>query len=54
MIPGTRKEKYLLDNSAAGSLQLSKEEVDEVRQVAESFEVAGARYHPNLMKAIGN
>jgi aryl-alcohol dehydrogenase-like predicted oxidoreductase len=44
VIPGTRKEKYLLDNAAGGSVQLSKEEVDHIRALSESFQPAGERY----------
>ncbi|CAM0139484.1 hypothetical protein VKS41_004706 [Umbelopsis sp. WA50703] len=54
VIPGTRKEKYLLENMAAGGIQLSKQELDEVRQIAESFDVAGERYNPEMMSVIGN
>ncbi|KAI8580479.1 hypothetical protein K450DRAFT_237235 [Umbelopsis ramanniana AG] len=44
VIPGTRKEKYLLENAAGGSLQLKKEELDQIRTLADSFQPAGARY----------
>ncbi|KAG2179876.1 hypothetical protein INT43_003662 [Umbelopsis isabellina] len=54
VIPGTRKEKYLLENLAAGSVQLSKEEMTEVRQIAESFDVSGERYNPEMMSSLDN
>lgn len=54
VIPGTRKEKYLLDNVAAGALQLSKAEVDEVRKTATTFEVSGDRYPEDAMKALNH
>ncbi|KAH8548074.1 aldo/keto reductase [Umbelopsis sp. PMI_123] len=49
VIPGTRKEKYLVDNFEAGSLQLTSEEVAEIRDITESFNVAGERYFGQLM-----
>ncbi|CAO3661538.1 unnamed protein product [Umbelopsis vinacea] len=52
VIPGTRKEKYLLDNVAGGSVKLTKQEQDEVRHIAESFEVAGERYNPEMMAIV--
>ncbi|KAJ2957376.1 hypothetical protein NQZ79_g6899 [Umbelopsis isabellina] len=54
VIPGTRKEKYLLENMAAGDIQLSKQELDEVRKIAESFDVAGERYNPEMMASLDN
>ena len=44
VIPGTRKEKYLLENAAGGSLQLTQEELDQIRELSESFQPVGARY----------
>ncbi|KAH8547781.1 aldo/keto reductase [Umbelopsis sp. PMI_123] len=44
VIPGTRKEKYLLENVASGYLQLSKEDVELIRALSESFQPAGERY----------
>ncbi|KAH8548073.1 aldo/keto reductase [Umbelopsis sp. PMI_123] len=49
VIPGTRKEKYLVDNFEAGSLQLTSEEVAEIRDITESFNVAGERYFAPMM-----
>ncbi|KAH8552586.1 aldo/keto reductase [Umbelopsis sp. PMI_123] len=54
VIPGTRKEKYLQENVSAGAIVLSKEELAEVRNIAESFDVSGERYHPEMMKHLGN
>ncbi|CAO3697128.1 unnamed protein product [Umbelopsis ramanniana] len=54
VIPGTRKEKYLLDNVAGGALQLSKAEVDEVRNTATTFEVSGDRYPEAAMKSLNH
>ncbi|KAI9282894.1 aldo/keto reductase [Umbelopsis sp. AD052] len=52
VIPGTRKEKYLLDNAAGGSLQLTKEEVDQIRTLADSFQPAGERYDAWGMQSV--
>ncbi|GAB5591212.1 hypothetical protein Unana1_06112 [Umbelopsis nana] len=52
VIPGTRKEKYLLENFSSGAVQLSKEEIDQVRKVAETFEVAGDRYPSDGMNLV--
>ncbi|KAJ2960997.1 hypothetical protein NQZ79_g3762 [Umbelopsis isabellina] len=54
VIPGTRKEKYLIENMSAGAVQLSNEELGEVRAIAESFEVSGERYNPEMMQFVGN
>jgi aryl-alcohol dehydrogenase-like predicted oxidoreductase len=52
VIPGTRKEKYLLDNFGGGAVQLSKEDLAEVRKVAESFKVSGNRYPDAMMASV--
>ncbi|KAG2178642.1 hypothetical protein INT44_001795 [Umbelopsis vinacea] len=52
VIPGTRKEKYLLDNYGAGSLQLTSEEVSAIRNITESFNVAGPRYFAPQMSLL--
>ncbi|KAI8576249.1 hypothetical protein K450DRAFT_257831 [Umbelopsis ramanniana AG] len=52
VIPGTRKEKYLLENVAAGSIQLTSEEIAEVRRITESFKVSGERYNSTYMKLL--
>jgi hypothetical protein len=40
----TKKIKYLEENVGGADVKLSKEEVDEIRQVVEAAEVAGGRY----------
>ena len=52
VIPGTRKEKYLLDNYGAGSLQLTSEEVSSIRKITESFNVSGPRYFEAQMSLL--
>ncbi|KAH8547784.1 putative oxidoreductase, partial [Umbelopsis sp. PMI_123] len=52
VIPGTRKEKYLLDNVTGGTIQLTKEDIDDIRNIAETFQVSGDRYHEDGMKSL--
>jgi aryl-alcohol dehydrogenase-like predicted oxidoreductase len=54
VIPGTRKEKYLIDNTASGSLQLSKEDLNQIRTLSEAFQPSGDRYDENGMKMLGH
>ncbi|CAG8575803.1 14669_t:CDS:2 [Funneliformis mosseae] len=44
VIPGTRKIKYLKENVGAANVQLSSEELSEVRQIIDSIEIIGHRY----------
>ena len=45
-IPGTRQLKYLEENLGALKVELSAEEVQEIRETAEKAEVKGQRYEP--------
>ncbi|EST05292.1 NADP-dependent oxidoreductase domain protein [Kalmanozyma brasiliensis GHG001] len=49
-IPGTKKEKYLEENNKAAEIKLSKEEMDEIDGVINSFKVSGTRYAPEMMQ----
>ncbi|GBB99718.1 hypothetical protein RclHR1_03600014 [Rhizophagus clarus] len=51
-IPGTRKIKYLEENFEAGKIQLSPEEISEVRKIIDSIEIVGGRYHERSMKLL--
>ncbi|KZT18982.1 Aldo/keto reductase [Neolentinus lepideus HHB14362 ss-1] len=52
-IPGTKSVKYLKENLGAASVKLSKDEVSEVRAVAENADAAqGLRYPPILAAAL--
>ncbi|CAG8093175.1 unnamed protein product [Penicillium olsonii] len=46
-IPGTKKKSKMDDNAAAALLQLSQEELREIRTLAEEAEIDGPRYHPS-------
>ncbi|KAI5475505.1 pyridoxal 4-dehydrogenase [Pseudohyphozyma bogoriensis] len=43
-IPGTKSEKYLIENFASRDIQLSEEEVKEIRDVVEANKAIGHRY----------
>lgn len=43
-IPGTKSAKYVKENTAAAQVQLSKDEVEAVRRIAEASEIPGDRY----------
>ena len=47
-IPGTSKIKNLDENAAAINVKLSKEEIEEIRQLCEKADVAGERYPPSM------
>lgn len=47
-IPGTKKVKYMEENVGALKVQLSKEEVQEIRDEVEKAEVAGHRNPPGM------
>ncbi|KAH8549008.1 auxin-induced protein PCNT115 [Umbelopsis sp. PMI_123] len=53
VIPGTRKEKNLLDNFAANNVKLTEDEKQSIRIIAESFKVAGERYVPAQLAMVG-
>ncbi|MGW4483689.1 aldo/keto reductase [Amycolatopsis sp. NPDC004368] len=52
-IPGTKRRKYLEENVAAASLQLSEEDLAAIEQAAPADAVAGARYPEQLARAAG-
>ncbi|KAG2173007.1 hypothetical protein INT44_006980 [Umbelopsis vinacea] len=54
VIPGTRKEKYLVDNAASGSLQLSKDDLNQIRTLSEAFQPSGERYDERGMKMLNH
>jgi len=43
-IPGTKKIKYLDSNFSAAKIQLTPEEIQEIRAISEAADVAGERY----------
>ncbi|GBC27596.1 aldo/keto reductase [Rhizophagus irregularis DAOM 181602=DAOM 197198] len=49
-IPGTRSIKYLEENLEAAKVQLNSEELSEIRQIIDSFEIIGERYTSMGMK----
>ena len=53
IIPGTRREKYLIDNFGAGSIHLSADEVARITSAIDVGQVVGARYPAAAMQGIG-
>ncbi|PKC66586.1 aldo/keto reductase [Rhizophagus irregularis] len=51
-IPGTRSIKYLEENLEAAKVQLNSEELSEIRQIIDSFEIIGERYTSMGMKIL--
>jgi aryl-alcohol dehydrogenase-like predicted oxidoreductase len=51
-IPGTKRRKYLEENSAAAEIRLEPEEIAELEAAVPQNEVAGDRYAAAAMKAI--
>lgn len=51
-IPGTKKVKYLEENVGALSVNLTEDEVKEVRDLIEATEVHGSRYPDVMMNTL--
>ncbi|MCQ4211567.1 aldo/keto reductase [Streptomyces longispororuber] len=51
-IPGTRRRKYLEENVAAATLELSADDLAAIDAAAPADEVAGARYDANSIKFV--
>ncbi|CAB4388449.1 unnamed protein product [Rhizophagus irregularis] len=49
-IPGTKRVKYLEENFEAGKIQLSPEEISEVRKIIDSIEIVGDRSNERILK----
>ena len=52
-IPGTKRRKYLEENAAAATLQLSPADLARIEEAVPATEVAGTRYPEESMKLIG-
>jgi hypothetical protein len=53
VIPGTGNVKHLEENAEATKVNLSSEEISEIRQIINSIKVVGNRYSDLVMK-VGN
>ncbi|NTV02153.1 MAG: aldo/keto reductase [Chlorobiaceae bacterium] len=51
-IPGTKHRSYLEENVAAGSVAISREEMDEIATVLPGGSASGSRYPESMMKFI--
>ena len=45
-IPGTKRERYLLENIEASNIQLTKEELEKINLIAPPYAAVGERYAP--------
>ncbi|KAF0550184.1 aldo/keto reductase [Gigaspora margarita] len=52
VIPGTKKIKYLEENSQAVNINLTSEELAEIRKIINSIEIVGGRYDEHTLKVI--
>ncbi|MGW7006547.1 aldo/keto reductase [Streptomyces sp. NPDC054933] len=53
-IPGTKRTRYLEENAAAAQLQLSPEQIGQLRQAVPASAVAGARYPEQALRRLGH
>lgn len=53
-IPGTKSEKYLIENFKANRVTISAEEDKEIRRVIEENKAVGDRYYPGGMDSLDN
>lgn len=51
-IPGTKSEKYLVENFAAAEVKLSEEELKELRTIINANKAIGLRYPEVWMKTL--
>ena len=52
-IPGTTKQNRLIENIGAASIELSEEDLAEIKTAASKIEIQGARYPESLQKMVG-
>ncbi|MFI7118421.1 aldo/keto reductase [Amycolatopsis sp. NPDC049868] len=52
-IPGTKRRKYLEENTAAAELQLSEVDIEAIEKAAPAEAIAGERYPERLARAAG-
>ncbi|CAI2170401.1 2163_t:CDS:2 [Funneliformis geosporum] len=52
VIPGTKKVKYLEENLEAAKIQLTSEELSEIRKIISSVEIIGTRYTAVSMQTL--
>jgi aryl-alcohol dehydrogenase-like predicted oxidoreductase len=51
-IPGTKKIKYLDSNFSADKIQLTSEELQQIRSISEAAEIIGTRYAQDHLKTV--
>lgn len=52
-IPGTTKLPRLMENLGAGSIELTPDDLGEIREASDKITLQGARYPENLQKLVG-
>ncbi|KAJ1950947.1 hypothetical protein FBU59_000436 [Linderina macrospora] len=52
VIPGTKRVKYLEENVAAGQIELTAEEIKEIRELVDNANIKGERYDAAHMKFV--
>jgi aryl-alcohol dehydrogenase-like predicted oxidoreductase len=53
-IPGAKRVKYLAENTAAADIRLTPDQVEHLSDVVPADAVAGDRYPPAMMAALGH
>lgn len=51
-IPGTKKQKYLVENAASVEVQLSQKDLDAIEGILQKYPNVGARYNESAMKMV--
>ncbi len=52
-IPGTKRRKYLKENIQSAEIDFTSEQLQEIQQLLDQYEVLGARYSEGAMKLVG-
>lgn len=53
-IPGTKQRKYLVENAAAVDIELSKSELDNIKNVVDRYPDIGKRYSEGALKLVNH
>jgi len=53
-IPGTKQQKYLIENAAAVDISLSKAELDKIETVVQKYPDTGKRYSEGALKLVNH
>lgn len=53
-IPGTKKQKYLIENSESVNVELSQNDLEAIENILKKYPNVGARYREDQMKMVNN